>query len=175
MVETQAYDVIKKIDMIEIRRYPEMILAQIKGYNDSQAFGILFSYISGNNQVQEKISMTAPVMNSKQIEMTTPVISKENYFAFIMPSNYTIDTLPKPVDKRIHINIETKRIMAVIKFSGYTTEKKINKYQEILLETLKKHHINIKGNAFIMRYNSPFSPPFFRRNEIGVEIEDVKN
>jgi len=175
MVESQKYNIIKKIDSIEIRNYPEMILALAEKYEDNQAFGILFNYISGKNQVKEKINMTSPVMNSKQIAMTTPVLSEKYYFAFIMPSMYTLDTIPVPIDDHIHITVEPEKIMAVIGFSGYINEKKINKNQDSLFQILQKNQIKIKGNTVIMRYNSPFSLPFLRRNEIGVEIENVKN
>jgi len=54
MVEKQRYEVISKIDNIEIRMYPEMILAMILGYEGHDAFGILFNYISGYNSFKKK-------------------------------------------------------------------------------------------------------------------------
>lgn len=171
MVEKVNYVVFKKINLIEIRKYPEMILALVENYNDDSAFGALFNYISGYNKKREKIKMTAPVINSEKIEMTSPVISKDNYMAFIMPSKYNIDTVPIPLDDKIKIKIEPKKILAIIRFSGYSTNNKIEKFKDKLLSELEKNNIKIKAGPLLMRYNSPFAPPFIRRNEIGVEIE----
>ncbi len=74
MVEKTQYSVIEKIEDIEIREYPEMILAVVKDIDEDNAFSLLFNYISGDNKVQDKIKMTAPVISSKKISMTTPVI-----------------------------------------------------------------------------------------------------
>jgi len=170
MVEKVKYKTIKKIQNIEIRIYPELILATAQGQNDSQ-FQVLFNYISGNNKAQEKIKMTAPVITSKKIEMTAPVISQDNYMAFIMPSNYNKDTIPLPIDDNVKLKFEPEKKLAIIKFSGYSTKNKIKKYKEKLFSELEKNNIKIKAEAILMRYNSPFAPPFIRRNELGVEID----
>jgi len=170
MVEKVIYSILKRINKIEIRQYPKIILAFVDGYNDIRAFGLLFNYISGNNKKQERIKMTAPVINSEKIEMTAPVISQNNYMAFIMPSKYNKNNIPKPLDENVKIKIQPERKLAVLKFSGYTTDTKINKFKEELLTILKSNNIKIKGEPILMRYNSPFAPPFIRRNEIGVEI-----
>ncbi len=172
MVQKVKYSILKRINNIEIRQYPKIILALVDGYNDDRAFGLLFNYISGNNKKQEKIKMTAPVINSEKIEMTTPVISKNNYMAFIMPSKYDKNNIPKPLDENIKLKIQPSRKLAVIKFGGYTTEKKIIRFKKELLTSLKSNNIEIKGEPVLMRYNSPFAPPFIRRNEIGVEIKN---
>ena len=51
MVEKLDYKIIKKFTKIEIRDYPETILAIVEDINDNQAFGLLFNYISGNNKI----------------------------------------------------------------------------------------------------------------------------
>ena len=170
MVEKLDYTVIKKFTKIEIRDYPEIILAIVENINDNQAFGLLFNYISGHNKINEKIKMTAPVINSEKIKMTSPVISKSNYMAFVMPSSYNANNIPNPIDSNVKIRIEPKRKLAVIRFSGYSNNSKIKKYEDILLNELKLNKIKIKGEPLLMRYNSPFAPWFIRRNEIGVEV-----
>jgi hypothetical protein len=171
VVEKVRYTVLKKINKIEIRNYPEIILALVENINDNKAFGLLFNYISGNNRIQEKIKMTAPVINSKKIEMTSPVISNKGYLAFIMPSIYSKNNIPIPLDSNVKIKIEPERKLAVLRFGGYSTDSKIKKYEERLLKELNLNKIKIKSDPILMRYNSPFAPPFIRRNEIGVEVE----
>jgi hypothetical protein len=75
MVETPSYEVLKRIDEVEIRLYPKLILATVSGDGVRAPFRILFEYISGNNSGGSKISMTAPVITPERIDMTAPVIS----------------------------------------------------------------------------------------------------
>ena len=170
MVQKVKYSIIKKINNIEIRKYPEIILAIVEDKNDNSAFGLLFNYISGYNNFEKNIEMTAPVINSKKIEMTSPVISKENYMAFIMPSEYNKKNIPIPLDPRVKIKVQKERALAIIKFGGNSTNSKIKKYKEKLLEELKKKNIKTKDEPLLFRYNSPFAPPFIRKNEVGIEI-----
>ena len=173
MVERIKYSVLQKNKNIEIRKYPKIIIALVEGLDDDRAFGLLFNYISGNNKIKEKIKMTTPVINSKKIEMTSPVISNDNYMAFIMPSKYKKENIPIPLNSNVKIKVEPERKLAVIRFSGLTTNNKIKKYREKLINFLESNNIEIKSDPILLRYNSPFSPPFIRRNEIGVEIDNV--
>lgn len=170
MVEKVKYSIIKKMPNFEIRKYPELILAVADG-EDNSPFSVLFNYISGNNKVQEKIKMTAPVINSKKIEMTAPVINQGNYMAFVMPSIYDKNNIPLPLNDNVKLKFEPEKKLAVIRFSGYSTKNKIQKYKDKLFMELEKNKIKIKGEPILMRYNSPFAPPFIRRNEVGVEID----
>ncbi len=65
MVETPKYEVSRRLDGVEIRKYPQMFLATAKG--DADLFGILFRYITGANKGSNKISMTAPVITPEKI------------------------------------------------------------------------------------------------------------
>jgi len=170
MVEKAPYKVIKKIDKIEIRNYPKMILVSVKDFHDNDAFNLLFNYISGNNTSQSKISMTAPVITSEKIPMTAPVFSQKNSMAFVMPSSYTESTIPKPKNKDVKIEIKPKKKVAVLRFSGHTSDNKTDKRIAELLSALKDNKIKTKGEPFLMRYNSPFAPGFIRRNEVAIEI-----
>jgi len=170
MVEKATYDVIKKIDNVEIRNYPKMMLASVKEYDGNEAFELLFNYISGYNTSRRKISMTAPVITSEKIPMTAPVLSQDNYMAFIMPSSYDESTIPKPRSQKVNLEIQQKRKIAAIRFGGRTSNKKTEKRISGLLLVLKNHKIKTKGEPFLMRYNSPFAPGFMRRNEVAIQI-----
>lgn len=170
MVEKAPYTVVKKIDNLEVRDYPELILAAVEDFQDDNAFGLLFNYISGENKSQKKISMTAPVITSEKIPMTAPVISQKNYMAFVMPSSYDKSTIPEPKNQKVKIKIQPKKTLAVQRFSGYATHKKTELKIEELLSTVKKNKLKTKGEPFLMRYNSPFAPGFIRRNEVAIEI-----
>jgi hypothetical protein len=158
MVEKAKYSILEKIGAIEIRQYPEMVLAVVDRNDDDSAFGLLFNYLSGENTVGDKIKMTAPV------------ISKDIYMAFILPSTYNKNTAPTPINPRVKIKIQPKKSFAVLRFNGYTSDSKVEKMTQQLLNGLKKNKLEVKGFPFLMRYNSPFTPGFLRRNEIAVEV-----
>ena len=98
--ETQKYNLIDKSDDFEIRYYPKSIKARVISTSDSNNnFRKLFSYISGNNNTNEKIAMTTPVyMNSD---------SNGNSMDFVMPSEFNLSNIHKPNDKDVKI-IESK-------------------------------------------------------------------
>ena len=182
MTQEVAYDVLRTVDGIELRRYPELLLATVSGMEDDSSFGILFDYITGNNVKKsklgmtapvvssEKLAMTVPVVSSERIAMTAPVVSGERFFTFVMPKGYTIETLPVPSDKRVHIHVQPARAFAVLEFSGRTRTDKVGERIRELLDILARKKIATRGEPFLMRYNSPFTPGFLRRNVIGIEI-----
>jgi len=170
MVEKAQYSVIEKIEDIEIRKYPEMILAVVDDIDEDSAFGLLFNYISGDNKVQDKIKMTAPVISSKKISMTAPVISRDNYMAFVLPSSYNKETTPMPRNPKVKVEFQPKKHVAVLRFSGHTSDSRVTKMTEKMFSKLKASNIKFKGAPFLMRYNSPFTPWFLRRNEVAVEV-----
>jgi hypothetical protein len=175
MVENVHYDVVKKMDTVEIRKYPKILLATVKGMPDNEAFSILFDYITGKNRSSRGIPMTAPVISSEygseKIPMTVPVVSGRNSFSFVMPSSYSVYTIPEPVDSRMVIEEVPERQVAVITFRGRTGSRTVQKRTEELLDVLRRHNIGTRGEPFLMRYNPPFTPGFLRRNEIGVQVE----
>jgi len=174
MTENVPYTVVKKIEQIEIRQYPELIFAVVEDNNDDSGFGLLFQYISGENKTRRKIAMTAPVITSEKIAMTAPVITRKNYMAFSLPSSFTKETIPIPTNPAVKIEIHPEKTMAVLQFSGRTVETKVQKNIQKLITMLKNHTMQKKGEPVLMRYNSPFTPGFLRRNEVAVEIDDVK-
>jgi hypothetical protein len=174
MVEKAKFDLVKKIGKVEIRKYPELLLATVGNDDFDSGFGLLFRYISGENRTRKKISMTAPVITSENIPMTAPVISKKNYMAFVMPSDLNNDNVPIPTNSDVIIKTEPAKCLAVIQFSGRTNSKLIEKYIQKLFYELKINKLKSIGEPILMRYNSPFTPGFLRRNEIGIEISNFE-
>ncbi|TVR81088.1 MAG: heme-binding protein [Chitinophagaceae bacterium] len=165
--EQHAYEVIKRFDDIEIRHYSSALFTKIRlsGNSYSQVSGkgfrILADYIFGGNAAKEKIAMTTPVSMS---------FGEESEMRFMVPANYTKEDLPLPNNKEIEFIEEKEKVMAVIKFSGWANDKKINQYQEQLIEQLQKNNIKHKGNFSFLGYNPPYQV-INRRNEIVVEVE----
>jgi hypothetical protein len=174
MVEKAPYQVIKQIDEVEIRHYPQTILAVAPNSENDSGFNLLFNYIQGANTPQKKISMTAPVITSEKIPMTAPVISDQHYMAFVLPSSYSKDAVPTPTNPQVEIKNQPPRTLAVKRFSGRANKRDIERQLDILYTTLQNHNIQTKNESFLMRYNSPFAPGFIRRNEVAIEIISKK-
>jgi hypothetical protein len=182
MTQEAPYEVMRTVDGVELRRYPELLLATVSGMEDNSSFGILFDYITGNNLKRSKLSMTAPVVSSEKLAMTVPVVSSQKlamtapvvsgkrFFTFVMPKGYTLEALPVPSDKRVRIHVQPPRDFAVLEFSGRTRTEKVEERIVELLDILARQKIPTRGEPFLMRYNSPFTPGFMRRNEVGIEI-----
>ncbi|MDD1672227.1 MAG: heme-binding protein [Methanomicrobiales archaeon] len=171
MVETAAYEETGRIGEIELRKYPSLMVATVTGYAENEAFGFLFRYISGRNRTKQKMAMTAPVITSEKIEMTAPVVSDATSMAFVLPSRFSRDTSPEPLDAQVHIQEFPAREVAVLRFKGYADEASVAEITTRLLSNLGREGITVLGSPFLMRYNSPWTPGFLRRNEMGVEIQ----
>ncbi|HUS78890.1 MAG TPA: heme-binding protein [Patescibacteria group bacterium] len=172
MVETPSYEEIRRIGDVGIRLYPGLILVTVSGGGGGSPFNLLFKYISGENVSRSKISMTTPVITPEKIAMTTPVISGGDAMSFVVPSKYTMETVPAPTDERVSIQEMPPRKVAVIKFSGVARERNVEKNKARLLSILAENGVETVGEPFLMRYNSPWIPGFLRRNEIGIEIRE---
>ena len=126
------YDVVKKIEDLEIRRYPEVIFAVVEDNVDDSGFDLLFQYISGENKTRSKIAMTAPVVTSEKIKMTTPVITRKNYMAFAIPSSYNKNTVPIPTNPSVKIEIQPKKTMAVLQIRWQNSKREYkNTYKNL--------------------------------------------
>jgi hypothetical protein len=196
MVETPLYKVEKEEGSFGIRTYAAYILAQVDVESDfdgalRNGFEILTHYIFGGNRKKESISMTAPVseekvsgseeipmmapVTSEKISMTAPVTEEQagervHRISFAMPSRFTLETLPEPLDKRITFTVVESRKTAATRFSGRVHEKLAAQKTEELSDWLVRNGIVPKSNFVVALYNPPFIPGIFRRNEIIVDI-----
>lgn len=185
MTEQQPYDVVKKYASFEVRRYPTHLVAQVavdSSFTDAgnRAFGVLVGFISGSNSARGKIAMTAPVVQeSRKIAMTAPVIqepgmgSGRHLISFVMPAEYSLDTLPAPTDPRIAIREVPAEVAAAMTFTGRWTE---NLYEDHLAELRKavvEAGLEISGPPRFARFDPPWKPWFLRRNEVVLPVLSV--
>ncbi len=183
--EQAKYSVLKKTDGYEIRNYPAHIVAQTVvegvGVNDdafNKGFSIIAGYIFGGNVKKERIAMTAPVVaqdSSEKIAMTVPVtahaIGNSQVVSFVMPSGYTLATLPTPTDSRIQLVEVPEQKRAALTFSWYRTDARFDKMRTQLFADLARDHVEIIGTPILAGYNPPWTPPWMNRNEIMVEVK----
>ena len=107
-----------KINSVEIRQYESSIFASYTELNgsDNSQFRTLAGYIFGGNEKEEKIGMTSPV---------TMVQSSKKEMLFLMPSSYSLESLPKPKNKNIKIIEIGERMVAALRFGGYANQNSI--------------------------------------------------
>lgn len=171
MSQEVQYTVERQIENVELRRYPETVLATVRGMPDNEAFRILFRYITGNNQTSESVSMTVPVLSTgERIEMTAPVISRPASFSFVLPASYTLETSPRPLDPRSTLEAMPPRRVAALRFRGLARARTVQRKTNELRSLLARYEILTRGRPFLMRYNPPYTPGFLRRNEVAVEV-----
>ena len=126
---------------------------------------LLLSFAPGYAVAQaprEKIAMTAPV--SQKSSPDGWVIS------FTMPAEYTMASLPRPVDPAIRLVEKPARRMAVVKFSGLAGEGRMQTKKRELLDMVAKSGLAPVGDPLFAFYDPPWTLPFLRRNEVMVEV-----
>ena len=143
-VEKPDYKVIQTERNIEIRQYEPMIIAEVEvdGKREDairEGFRLIADYIFGNNTVQRDIAMTAPVQQqeSQKIAMTAPVQQQSTgrswQISFVMPSKYSMETLPEPKNDRVRLKeIMTKKFV-IIKFSGTNSNENVTEHENQLI------------------------------------------
>ena len=185
-IEEPEYELLESFEDFEVRRYAPYLVAEVDVDGDfseagNDAFRILADYIFGNNSSATKMAMTAPVEARKaesgeKMAMTAPVTatktddSKLTTFAFVMERKYTLATLPVPNDDRVRIRLMPARVMAVRRYSGRWTEANYGRHETTLRAALDDAGIVFSGEPILARYNSPFSLPMMRRNEVMIEV-----
>lgn len=186
-IETLAYTVIERFDDIEIRQYDGYVVAETEVDGDRRAatnegFRRLAGYIFGGNHGDRKIAMTAPVLQAegRKIAMTAPVLQQAAGGAstetgpwliqFTMPAAYTLDSLPEPIDVRVHLRAEPPRRVAAYRYSGGWSTGRYEQKLAQLTDALVRHGLVAVGTPVWARYNPPITPWFLRRNEILVPV-----
>ncbi len=182
-IEKAKYTVLEREDDFEVRQYELQIVAETYVSGDledvgDEGFRRLYAYISGDNQKKQSISMTAPVAQeseSEKISMTAPVSQEQKgnqwRITFLMPAEYTLETLPEPLDERVKLVKEPGRLMAAVRYSGTWSKKGYEKHKALLKEHIRRRGLTIAGAAVWARYDPPFMPWFLRRNEVLIPVE----
>jgi len=185
--EEPQFSVLEKTPPFELRSYAPMILAEVKVEGDleeasGQGFRLIAAYIFGQNQVSEKIAMTTPVAiegqapKSAKIAMTSPVGIESNagqwIVSFVMPAEYTMESLPKPLNSRVQLRQIPAVKRAVINFTGFYNANKVAERAVELEEWMRTKNLQAASAPKFARYNPPWTLPFMRRNEIMIDVRD---
>lgn len=182
-IDEPSYTVLQTNDVFEVRQYAPYLVAEVAvpGPVDeagSQGFKLLGGYIFGKNKGERKLDMTAPVTQQAappvKLDMTAPVTQAATpggfLVQFVMPKGYTLATLPEPLDARVKLREVPGSRVAVIRFSGSWSQSTYEEHLQKLRSALAAAGMATTGEPVSSRYNSPFSLPFLRRNEIWLNL-----
>ena len=161
--EQLKYQTIDVNEIYEIRKYSDRLVIETETSNQNSSFRKLFNYISGSNEKNQEIKMTAPVT---QIEKNGNMTMQ-----FYLPSEFDENNVPNPSNSEVKILNMKGGYFAAITYSGRASDKNFLKHKEILENQLKEDNIKILSPPIRATYNSPFTLPMLRRNEVMFEIE----
>jgi len=180
-VEQAKYAVVEKQGAIEIRDYAPMIVAEVSVPGDretaiSDGFRMIADYIFGNNSSSQKVAMTAPVIQEpgEMIAMTAPVTQQGSegvwLVRFVMPSSYTMQTLPKPNNAEVILKEVAGKRFAAIRFSGLPKPMSLEEHTKELEAFIQANNLQAVSEPTYAFFNPPWTLPFLRRNEVMIEI-----
>ena len=189
--EEPKHRVLEKRDGFEVRLYEPMVLAETRvegefGSGGNEGFRRIAGYIFGGNDGGRKIAMTAPVAQERRpgsrdgmkIAMTAPVAQEKTpegwTVAFVMPSERTLKSLPKPDDPRVTLREVPARRVAAVTFSGTWGAERFDSIARELLGKLDAAGFAPAGPPVYARYDPPWTPWFLRKNEILVPLAQAR-
>ena len=160
--EEANYEIVKENKIYEIRKYPNRLVIETNSIQGN-GFRKLFNYISGNNKDNEEIKMTVPV--------TQEIKNGNMTMQFYLPSKFNKDNAPKPVDSEVKILTIEGGYYAVIEYSGRSSDKNFLKNKDILDKALKQDNLLVLSPPIRASYNSPFTLPILKRNEVMYKVD----
>ena len=183
-IEKPAYTVELADGDFELRRYAPMIVAEVthSGAQENArnaGFRRLAAYIFAEDRPEagenDKIAMTAPVLQDEPIEMTAPVMRDSPRSGtwrtrFVMPSRYTMETLPTPPSD-ITLTEMPGRLVAAVRFSGNGRAASLDEQEQRLRDWLQSRERLAAGGAEYAFYDPPMVPGPLRRNEVLIPVE----
>ena len=164
----------------ELRQYAPFLVAETAVAGDmdaasSQGFRAIADFIFGNNQApgqsgSAKIAMTAPVTVEPRAADTPMREAQDWRVQFVMPSQYTLQTIPKPKNPAVTLREVPAKWYAVVRYPGINTQSKVEDKTAELLAWIKTKGWSPVAAPQLARYDPPWTLPFWRRSEIMVEV-----
>ncbi len=181
-VEQPKYRVVETRGAIEVREYPALIAAEVEVGGERDAainagFRALADYIFGNNEAARQVATNVPATAqpaSEKIAMTAPVTQQASgggwVVRFIMPAQYTLQTLPRPRNVAVKLRELPAQRLAVIRFSGRATAEALQRETAELQAFVEERHWHALAAPTYAFYNPPWTLPFLRRNEVMIAV-----
>lgn len=166
--EMPPYKVELSDGAFELRRYDAHVLAQVRVRGDrstaaSQGFRALAGYIFGGNEDSAKVAMTVPVAQNQGGDGIWTV-------RFMMPSQYTLATLPKPNNPDIRLIEQPPVRQVAVQFSGLRGDATLAEQEAALRAWAGRQRLTITDGPHFYFYDGPATLPWNRRNEVAFGV-----
>uniref|UniRef100_A0A672YST9 Heme binding protein 2 n=1 Tax=Sphaeramia orbicularis TaxID=375764 RepID=A0A672YST9_9TELE len=156
----------------EVRTYhaTKWVSTSLKGMDMDQAmntgFRRLFKYISGTNQNNVKVEMTAPVTGFVE-PGAGPACESQFTVSFYIPEEHQ-ENPPQPSDPDVFIEQRKEFTAYVRTYGGFSNEQLKRDELQKLLESLKRDGVEyVDQPYYVAGYDSPFKL-MNRRNEVWI-------
>ena len=174
-IEQPNYEVILEKDIFAIRDYTSVMAVETEVFSSrkeaaSDAFRKLFRYISGENEDNLEISMTAPV--AQTLANQNDDDSAERWIVrFFIPKNMAEENIPLPSEKGVTVSKLKAQRFASVSFRGSQSDKKIEENKAKLKAFITQNGYEVSGRPIYAFYDPPFIPWFLRDNEILLPVK----
>ena len=192
-LEEPAYTVVEENDLYEIRSYEAYTVVSttvssgtdtlaLDGMAAGSAFNTLASYIFGANDESKAMDMTTPVATTSAGDMRFYVKTTDNEPIPQPTANTSGDKNSENTDENnsgIEIVLVPAALLAIKNFPGFVTDGEVARQKDTLLQALEMDSVELDvahGAVVphvIFQYNSPFTLPMVRRNEIGLPVRNI--
>jgi effector-binding domain-containing protein len=88
-----------------------------------------------------------------------------------MPADFTLATTPKPTNPDVMVSELKGYKVAAIQFSGTLSNSNVEKHTAVLKNWITENGYTAISGPLKAGYNSPFTLPMMRRNEVLIELE----
>jgi hypothetical protein len=143
LTEHQAYEVLEKYPVYELRRYPDHLVAEIEvgafELAGNTAFPRLARYIGGHNRSSRRLAMTAPVVQERD------PWSRRYVVGFVMAADFSAEDLPDPVDSTVRTRRVPAGTAAALRFSGRWSRGSFENWAVQLLAALDSVGLGVLG------------------------------
>lgn len=162
-----------ELSPVELRRYAagnwvSTVVLDVKSYEGAVAKGFwrLFRYISGENEQEQKVEMTAPV-RVKVLPGQGPACESNFTISFFIPSEFQADP-PKPTNPDVAVTASAAMDVYVWGFGGWATGNKYVSHASDLVQQLTDGGYKVEEDFFYTAgYDSPFRV-LNRHNEVWI-------
>ncbi len=158
--ESPDYKVIVQDGKFEVRDYPALTL--VRTASGDGDFMRLFRYISGSNEAEQKIAMTAPVLMTHQGESAG--------MSFIVPRSVAAGKVPAPKDAAVTTDSQPAGHFAVYRYSGRRSAANEQEALGKLRAWIDMRRLEVEGEPLFGYYDPPWTLPFLRRNEVMLRV-----
>lgn len=160
--ESPKYALRQRLGRVEIREYPDLVLAETPSRLASEGrdggFMRLFRFISKGNAGAQALPMTTPVFYRGAGEAQS--------MAFVMKPGVSMEKVPAPLDGAVRINKRESGLFAVLRMRGARVGRVQQEAMEAVRSALKDSEWRLEGDPEFAFYDPPWIPSFLEKNEL---------